>query len=68
MDNFRDIISIFDKFNARIVIENNKDLELKIKELLTNKGYLNDMKNKSREAIAYGKGALDKTLSYIKLN
>ena len=68
MDNFRDIISIFDKFNARIVIKNSKDLELKIKDLLANKSYLNDMKIKSGEAIAYGKGALDKTLTYIKLN
>ena len=68
MDNFRDIISIFDKFNARIVINNSEDLKLKVKELLANKGHLNDMKNKSTKAFAYGKGALDKTLTYIKLN
>ena len=67
MDNFRDIIKVFDKLKARLIINNSIDLKLKVEQLLLDKNYLNDMKIKSNDAFEYGKGALDKTLTYIKL-
>jgi len=67
MDNFRDIIKVFDKLKARLIVNNSIDLKLKVEQLLLDKNYLNDMKIKSNDAFEYGKGALDKTLTYIKL-
>ena len=68
MNNFNDIISIFDIFNASIKISNENELELHLINLLENLPYMDDMKKKSLEACNYGKGALNKTLNYIKFN
>ena len=68
MNNFNDIVSIFKKFNASIEISNEAQLEMHLKNLLENLPYMNDMKQKSLEACNYGKGALGKTLNYIKFN
>ena len=67
MDNFNNVISVFDEINSRLVVKNHVELKEVLIKLLSSSEYLDDFKKKSYEAYESGKGGLSKTLECINL-
>ena len=67
MDNFQNVINVFDENDSRLVIKNYLELKEVLIKLLSSEAYLDRFKKKSYEAYKLGKGGLAKTLNSIDL-
>ena len=67
MDNFQNVIDVFDEIDSRLVIKNYLELNEVLIRLLSSEEYLDRFKKKSYEAYKLGKGGLAKTLNSIGL-